>query len=414
MNAVLLLLGLLALSYLGSALRSARALRGLGLPTGAEYLCLGIVLGPHALGVISPALLESFEPLLIVGASWITFVAGLGYGRVDGRAVSPGRAIAGVLSSALVALGVGCAVYYAVPWVAPDLLSDRLPVALGAAAVCSGTTRQAVRWVVQRYSAAGPLADALADYARASAVVPVLLMALLFALLPVPGLAFIALPARAALALGVGALLGLTALMLLARGLTRDETWGILIGTSLLSMGVAGRLGLSSLAATFALGLCLGLLSSRRAQLSEMVRPTERAVLLPLAVLLGALVDFRAAPSIGVLVPLALGARFALELVRGVLLCAAREARRAGPLVGYGLVSTGDVTLACAVSIGIGIERAGALTVLAIAAGGVLLGELVAPVALRRALIRAGELDPSRPAVWAPLSVPPGPGGDGA
>jgi hypothetical protein len=412
-NAVLLLLGLLVLSYLGSALRSERSIRGLGLPSGAEYLGLGVVLGPHVLGVISPALLEGFAPLSIVGASWIAFVAGLGYGRVERRAVAPGRALAGVLMSALLALGVAAAVYYALPWVAPALLPDRLLTALGAAAVCSGSTRQAVRWVVERYSARGPLADALADYARASALVPVVLLALLFALFPVPGLAFMALPARVGLSFGVGTLLGLMALMLLARGLTRDETWGILIGTSLLSMGVAGRLGLSSLAAAFALGLSIGLLSSRREQLSEMVRPTERAVLLPLAVLAGALVDFRTAPALATLLPLALGARYALELVRGLLLGLSRAARRAGPLVGYGLVSTGDVTLACAVSIALGFERPGALTVLAMAAGGLLLGELVAPLALRRALARAGELELSTPS-WAPAPAAPEPGGRAA
>jgi hypothetical protein len=229
------------------------------------------------------------------------------------------------------------------------------------------------------------------------------------------------LSARAALAFGLGTLLGLTALMLIARGLTRDETWGILIGTSLLSMGVAGRLGLSSLAAAFALGLSIGLSSSRRAQLCEMVHPTERAVLLPLAVLGGALLDFRAAPALWTLVPLALGVRYALELVRGLILWASRTARPAGPLVGYGLASTGDVTLACAVSIAISFERPGALTVLAIASGGLLLGELCAPFSLRRALVRAGELDPLTPAVWATLPPPPPslpataePGGDAA
>jgi hypothetical protein len=420
-NAVLLLIGLLGLSYLGSALRSARALRGLGLHSGAEYLCLGIALGPHALGVISPALLESFEPLLIVGASWIVFIAGLGYGRVDRRPVALGRVLGGVLMSALLALGVGSAVYYALPRVAPELLSDRLLVALGTAAVCSGSTRQAVGWVVQRYAARGPLTDALADYARASALVPIVLLAVLFALFPVPGLAFLVLPARAAVALGLGTLLGLTALMLLSRGLTRDETWGILIGTSLLSMGVAGRLGLSSLAATFALGLSIGLLSRHREQLSEMLHPTERAVLLPVAVLAGGLLDFRAAPALSTLVPLALCVRYALELLRGLLLWASPSARPAGPLVGYALASTGDVTLACAVSIAIGCERPGALTVLAIAAGGLLLGELVAPFSMRRALVRVGELDPSAPAVWATLPppppslpAPPEPGGDPA
>jgi hypothetical protein len=402
-NAVLLLLGLLALSYLGSALRGGRAIRGFGLPSGAEYLCLGVALGSHALGIISRSLLESFEPLLVVGASWIAFVAGLGYSRVGTRPVTLGRAVTGVLSAVLVGTGVWAAVFYAMPWLAPQLMHDRVIVAGGAACVSSGSTRQAVRWVVQRYSVSGPLADALAGYARASALVPVIGVGLLLAFFPAPGLAFLAFPVRAGMTVGIGVLLGLVALALLSRGLTRDETWGILVGTSLLSMGVATRLGLSALSASFALGLIIGTLSRRRTELSAMVRPTERAVLLPMAVLAGALVDLRAAPAIAVIVPLALAARLAMELVRGLALCAVSSVvRRAGPLTGYALLSTGDVTLASAVSLAIAFSEPAALTVLPVAAAGLLLGELLAPVMLRRSLVRAGELELDAQPLWTP------------
>jgi hypothetical protein len=407
-NAVLLLLGLLALSYLGSALRGDRAIRGLGLPSGAEYLCLGVGLGSHGLGIISKSLLESFEPLLVVIASWIAFIAGLGYSRVGTRPLAAGRALVGVLSTALVALAVFAAVFYAVPWLAPELLRDRVLVAGGAACVCSGSTRQAVRWVVQRYSATGPLADALADYARASALVPVLGLGLLLAFFPTPELAFMPLAARAGMTVGIGVSLGLVGLALVSRGVTRDELWGILVGTSLLSMGVAARLGLSPVTASFALGLSIGTLSHRRAELTAMVRPTERAVLLPMAVLAGALVDLRAAPGVAIIVPLALAARFAIELVRGLLLCAVSSAaRRAGPLTGYALLSTGDVSLACAVSIAVAFHAPAALTVLAVAAGGLLLGELLGPLALRRVLVRAGELELDAQPPWTPSPTEP-------
>lgn len=405
MNAITLLLGLLALSYLGSVLRGERSIRGMGLASGAEYVCLGIALGPHALGVVSESLLESFEPLLLVGASWLTFIAGLGYGRVGERSIAPSRALSGLLGTLLVAAAVFGAVYAAVPFVAPALHTDRLLVAAGAASVAAAATRQAVRWVVQRHRARGPLADALADHAQASALVPVLGLAALVACRPAPGLAAWPLAARVAATFGIGLALGLIALALLSRGLTRDERWGILVGTSLLAMGVAARLGLAPLGATFALGLTLGAPARRHAQLSPMVRPTERAVLLPLAVLAGALLDPRAAPAAAYLVPIALAARFIAELGRSLLLLASTPAARpAGIGVGYSLVSTGDVTLACAVAIALAFEHPFARTVLAIGVAGLLLGEVVAPLALRRALGRVGELDSPEGPVW---SAPP-------
>jgi hypothetical protein len=410
-NAITLLLGLLALSYVGSVLRGERAIRGMGLASGAEYVCLGIALGPHALGVISDSLLESFEPLLVVGASWLTFIAGLGYGRVGERSIAPSRALLGLLGTLLVGAAVFGAVYAAVPVVAPTLLVDRPLLAAGAASVAAATTRQAVRWVVQRHRARGALADTLADHAQASALVPVLGVAVLIASQPAPGLAAWPLPARIAATFGIGVALGSIALALLSRGLTRDERWGILVGTSLLSMGVAARLGLAPLGATFALGLMLGAPARRHAELSPLVRPTERAVLLPMAVLAGALLDPRAAPAAAYLVPIALAARFAAELGRSLLLLASTPAARpAGIGVGYSLVSTGDVTLACAVSIALALDHPLSRTVLAIGIAGLLLGEVVAPLALRRALGRAGELDAPEGPVWSSPPEAPGEG----
>ena len=52
MNAVLLLMGLLVLSYLGSFLVGGRTVRGAGLPSGIEYVALGFVLGPQVLDMV--------------------------------------------------------------------------------------------------------------------------------------------------------------------------------------------------------------------------------------------------------------------------------------------------------------------------------------------------------------------------
>jgi hypothetical protein len=398
LNAILLLLGLLVLSYAGSALHGTRAIRGLGLPSGAEYLCLGFVLGSHVLGMIPSSLLESFEPLLLVGASWIAFVAGLTFTQVGQRRLAFGRACVGVFSTLLLGSGVGAAVWFAVPLLAPALMEERVTLAGGVAIVCCGSTRQALRWIVQRHAAHGPLSDALADYARASALVPVLGLSLLMAHFPEPSLLAAGLLARVGATFCIGTLLGLIAVLLVGRGLTRDEVWGVLVGTSLLAMGVAARLGLSAVAAVFALGLTLGALSSRRLELYAMVRPTERAVLLPLAVLAGALIQLPGAPAVALLIALAIGARLVGDLMRGgLLMLASSAARRAGPLVGLSLVSSGDVTLACAVSIALSFHSRAALIVLAVAGTGLLVGELVGPFALRRCLLRAGELAAAAP-----------------
>jgi len=61
-NAILLLMGLLVLSYIGSFLVTRRSVGSAGLPSGIEYTALGYLLGPHALGLIGPDDLKAFEP----------------------------------------------------------------------------------------------------------------------------------------------------------------------------------------------------------------------------------------------------------------------------------------------------------------------------------------------------------------
>jgi hypothetical protein len=323
-SAIGLLLGLLVLSYLGGMLRGARAIRGFGLPSGSEYLCLGFVLGSQVLDLIPLPLLQSFRPLLLVGAAWIAFVEGLGYTRVGDRAIGLSNAVMGVLGAALVAAAVGAAVWFAVPHFEAVSWEDRVLLAGGIATVSCASTRQAVRWAMLRHAAKGPLSDTLAAFSRASTLVPVVGLSLLLARSGAPGLEQFGILGRVGLTWGLGGALGLVAVLLIGRGLTRDEIWGVLVGTSLLSIGIAAELGLSSLAAAFALGLTLGGLSSRRQELLGMVRGTERPVLLPLAVLAGALLNLRAAPMLFLLIPLvltvrALDAGFAPDAPGGVV-----------------------------------------------------------------------------------------------
>lgn len=399
MSAIALLLGLLALSYLGGILRGGRAIQGFGLPSGAEYVCLGFVLGAHVLDLIPEALLVTFRPLLLVGASWIALVTGLGYTRIGARRITAVSALVGISSTALVGLAVGGLVWLVLLQLRPELSdSERFFAAGGVALVSCSSTRHAVRWVVLRHAAKGPLSDALADYARVSVLVPIFGLSLLLALVPEPGLAPLGLASRVGITWAIGIVLGLVAVLLIGRGLSRDESWGVILGTFLLAVGVSAQLGFSGVAASFALGITLGLLSSRRGELVRMVRPTESAVHLPLAVLAGALVSVHEAPLVWVLVPLGVGARVLAELIRGTLLwLTSNAARPAGPLVGLGLMSMGEVTLACAVSLALSVENELIRSVFAVAVVGVLAGELVGPLALRAALRRANELDAGEP-----------------
>jgi len=392
-NGIPFLLGLLVLAYLGSILVGGRTIRGFGLASGAEYLVLGFVLGPQVLSVVGRSVVDNFQPVVLVGVSWLGLVFGVSYLRVGERRVPVPHIALGVALSALVSACVTATVYFGASRFSPLPRPEVIALAATAGIVCSETTRHSVRWVVERYGAKGPLADLAADTARASALFSLLALAVVNAWLPGAALPAISVVERVLVSLGLGVVLGFTAALLLGREFRRDESWGILLGTSLLGTGAAARLNLSPVSATFAMGLTLALVSRHRVDIKAMVTPTEKPVLLPVVMLAGAYVNVKLPIPLLVLVAVALVSKILARVACGGLLSVTLK-----PVAGVGLEFGGSMlscgALGLAVALAFGLRHPGVVadTVLLLAAVSVLLGEWLGPASLRRALTRAGEI----------------------
>jgi hypothetical protein len=390
-ESIALLLGLLLLAYLGSGLVGGRAIRGFGLPSGAEYLVLGFALGPHVLDVVGRSLAQSFEPVALVGTGWLALVIGVGYVRVADRYMAPGRAVAGVVLGVVTCAAVAAIAYYATPYFADFQGFERLALALGMGAVASVTTRHSVRWVVERHGARGPLSDFAADAARASALVPPLGLCLVFVLVPGGALVEVSAPWRALATLLLGVALGFIAALLLGRDFRRDESWGVLLGTGLLVLGAADRLGLSLVAAMFAMGLTLAA-SRHRLEIKAMLTPTEKPVLLPVTLLAGANLNLELPTGVYGIVVAALLAKVLVRLLLGFVLSRGPARGAGGADFGLSMLAAGGFSMAAALAFAARIEGQLADAVLLFAALATLLGEWLGPSALRRALERSGEL----------------------
>lgn len=394
MSSILVLVGLLVLAYLGSIFVGGRAIRGYGLPSGSEWVLLGLVVGPHALGAVDRATLAALEPVAQVALAWLALVIGVDYGFVGARRIRARRLFAGVL----LALGSGVGVASAFAVYAQSFTTlrghDLLVTCIGVGAVSCETTRYAVRWVVERYAAEGPLSDLVADVSEADDVIPVVAITLAFALDPAPGLA-LSLPfwGVALSILGTGVLLGALASALLRVEERVTQTWGIVLGAALFGIGIATRLGSSALGICFMLGLTLSLLAGRRHELRAMLERTEHSVLLPVLVLAGAYVDLDAPPRLLLLIAVVLLARIAVKWTSGALLRFSRGGKKAGPLLGFGLLSSGGVALAFGLAFAFRFRGEVGQTVLVVATAVTLFGELVGPTSLRFALKRAGEVE---------------------
>ncbi len=404
MNTIVVLMALLLLSYLGSFLASGRGLRATaGLPSGSELIVLGIIAGPLVFGAVTRSSLESFDPLLYVATGWIALSIGLNYGHVDDRRVPLGRMVAGISLSLLCGGIVAVGVWLSIPFVATMDATSRLLLAGGMGAACAETTRLAMQWVVERYDAKGPLTELLSDLSQSDEVVPIGVLALLYSLRP-PAHATVNLPPLgwAGATVVVGVLLGIATAALLARDLRTGESWGTILGTSLMTIGLAARLDLAAITAMFSLGATIAVGSRHQRDIQQMVSTTERAVMMPALVLAGARIDPSNIGRLGLLIPIALLLRFGAKFAVGFALRSSQPAAKgAPPLLGLGLVSSGGMTICIGLALALRFPGAVGDTVLATAVAVTLAGELAGPLALRRVLVSTGEIvEP------APISAP--------
>ena len=399
MNPILLLMGLLVLAYIGSFVVGERRIRGFGLPSGSEYLALGFLLGPGAFGLLDRTTLGLFDPVLHVALGWIALVIGLGFGVHRRRKTKSRYLLLGAVLSIVTGAAIAGPLWLAVTaWT--DLRGDaRLLLVAGTALACSETTRESVRWVTERYGAKGPLSSLVSDVARSDDVVPLCLLALCFtsgvtARLPCPMNA----ATWTFATLGVGVLFGGTAALIIGRDLRTDETWGTLLGISVLCTGVTARLGLSSVSAMFAMGLAIAIFSGQRQSLLAMTEPTERTVLHPVLLLAGARIDLHGASAVPLLILVVLVCRTASKgLIGLVWQAASSHARTAGPLLGLGLLSAGTLSMTVGLTYALRFPGVVGDTVLTLAAASTLFGEFVGPFALRASLRAAGEVQDPAP-----------------
>jgi hypothetical protein len=393
LSAIGILTALLALAYFGSVLVRGRTLRGFGLPSGTEFLILGIVSGPKVLGVISGDALKSFEPVTMMALAWTALGFGLDFGNASERRIGARRLALGALCGLGALVAVGGAVAIALSLATSLGKRDVLIVSLGIGCVGSGTTRHAVRWIAERYRASGPLLDVVTDLAESDDLVPLFVLGLVFALGDAPTGVAIHWPWWLSLGstLAIGATLGATCSALTDAESRSTEKWGLLLGAALVGIGAAMRLGQSPLTVMFLMGITLSILSHGRADLRAMLALTERPVMMPGLVLAGASVVYPTIPHFWWILGAALAGRIVAKLLVGTSV-RAYEMRAASRGLGLALMPAGILTITIGLSCAMRFPGVVGETILAVAACTAVVGELVGPAFLRRELANAGEL----------------------
>jgi len=407
-NPMPLLLSLLVAAYIGSLWVSGRG-RGYGLPSGVEYVVLGTLLGPQWSGVIGADVLSAFNPIAFVALGWLALGFGLQCGVIGERSVPAHRIALGSVFAAATAAITGFTVLFVGPFLG-FARDENLWITSGAIGLLScETTRHAVRWVSDRHLTEGPLSELITDLSSADDAIVLVALAVLFAWFDEPRAILGTVMPRgtsAALALGLGMALGLVAAALIRTMSHRVDWWGVLLGASLLCIGSTNSLGMSAMSAMFAMGLSLSAASHEGAALREMFARTERAVLLPALILAGGHLVMPRSLQAGALVLSAVLGRAVASYLSGVLLGSMRSYARPGASwLGLGMLSSGTLTMTVGFAVALRFDPAIGDLALAAAFVGTVAGELLGPVALRKALTRCGEIRKLTPSGQVDIAI---------
>lgn len=352
MTTGLTLVILVAAAFFAAHFASERLARRFLIVSGAEYLALGILLGPQVTGILTPGLLESLSPFPLLALGWIGVITGARFNLQELVKVPAVTYQAALLESALTFTTVTALLLLALSWAFDTSMSVAAPAAITMGAIAVSSSRQTYSVVSAHLGTANPLVRQL----DISAAINALLAAAIFAWVLS---AYHAAPAAAArpltttewtvLTIAVGGVGGMLFHLFLGPEGHIDRLFIALAGAIILVSGAAAYLQLSPLFAGVAFGFVLTNTSRRRVEIvaallrierplffvlllfaGAMWRPSLRAWLLPVLLFLTA----RAAGKIG-------GARLAARTL-GVLPVL-------GPHWGWALLGQGGIAVAIGV-----------------------------------------------------------------
>lgn len=290
MSASLVLIIVVATAYLATHLLYEWLAKRLLIVSGAEYLVLGILLGPQVTGVIPIEAANAFGPIIVLGIGWIGLTVGMQFYLPRLVRIS-GLTFRLAVIESLVTLGVvGGVLWWAFP--ALELTSEFWAIvpalALGAIAVAS--TPAGLDIALRDRKRREPVVNQLETSLGVNAFVAIVTVGILFAWVhraPVNATRPPTPTEWAVITVGVGVLGGTLFHLFLGEERKVDRLVVSLGGAVILASGTAAYLNVSPLLATLVIGIVLVNTSRGRAELRTVLAGAERPFYYVLLLLAG-------------------------------------------------------------------------------------------------------------------------------
>ncbi|WP_337171944.1 hypothetical protein [Gemmatimonas aurantiaca] len=295
MTTPLLLILVAALAFLATHVAYEWLAKRLLIVSGAEYLILGVLLGPQVTGLFTPAAIEAFQPIAILGIGWMGITAALPL-RLQRLVRIPAvhyrlALVEAIATLALVTAGAVSALHVAFEVDVAMALAPAL--CLGAIAVASTPAGLDVAYGDQRNDSRrrAPVLLQIEVANGMDAFLSVLAFGIMIAMMHVAAPVMIrALTTTewVVVTLGIGAVGGTLFHLFLGNERSPDRLFISLGGAVILTSGAAAYLNLSPTLAAFVMGVILVNSLRHTGPVEEVLRGAERPLYYVLLLLAGA------------------------------------------------------------------------------------------------------------------------------
>lgn len=412
MSTTLILILVVAGAYLAAHVTFEWLARRFAIVSGAEYLLLGILLGPEVSGLIRPSVVGAFGPFITLALGWIGAVVGAQF-YLPALARIPGVHFRVAFGEALLSLGIVSGVMaVGLLQLFPLTLAEAVIPAVAMGAIATASAPTGVALIQRRLGRGQPVVLQLEVATAIDALVAITAVGLLVSI----AYAGPALDPRtptatewAVIGIAIGVLGGALFHLFLGAEKQIDRLFISLSGAIILASGAAAHLRLSPLFPAMLIGFILVNTSGSRAEIREVLGRVERPLYFVLLIFAGA--AWEAGGNAWLLPVLLFLVARVLAKVGGGWLAAtmAGAGRELGRGWGRALLGQGGLAIAIALSYRLGDDRPFSDIVFTAAVLSVLVTDLTS-ARLVRSVLRpfphprggaepAGEPDPAAPDV---------------
>lgn len=374
--------------------------------SGTEFVLVGYMIGTSGLGLLTPSMIDSLEPLIHLALGWAGLMFGLQFNRRTMRLYQRRRWAIGFAQALITSAIVGGISWLSIASLIPSMDAEmrlRAAVILG---ICAGPTAPtSIHYFSRVFQIRGRVNRLLKFIAGIDGVPSVVLLGFAGALLHITDPSHAGgLPGWKWLLVGtlIGVLLGLLLAVLVGLQFTPEELFLFVLGIVALASGLAQFLHLPTVFLAFVAGLTAANTAWHREEVHKLTAYAEKPIYLTFLVLAGThihLADSRVLSIAAAVVVLRLlGKTVGNSTWRWLSI----EPRARDPRLGLALLSQGGLTLVIAMDFlflyGSDPERLADTTlVVSGVVVAVLVNELLSPLFIRALFAPAEAAESARP-----------------